>query len=176
MVKVGPSANYRVRVRPYVWDDPGRPELVEGIIDLSLQLYVSITFVPDVSDLAPPWTGDGLPPIDQGLSTPAQARLYQALTASYVVTPHETLAGTSERFTFTWPGDEPGDPTTVFYVTPAEFDRYAADLVALSDVAGSLHSAVTVDQVRDHEVIQFVESRIVDSPWLLPRDRAMLGR
>ena len=61
-------------------------------------------------------------------------------------------------------------------MSPAEFDRYAADLAALSEVAGALHSSVTVDQVRDYPVIAFVESRIVDSPWLRPRDRAMLGR
>jgi hypothetical protein len=176
MVKVGPSANYRVRVRPYAWDNPAQAELFDGVVDLSLQLYIPIMFVPDVSAVAPPWTADALPPLGERLSTPEQARLSQALTASYVVTPNERLADRTERFTFTWPDEPSADPTTVFYVAPAEFDRYAADLDALADVAGALHSSVTVDQVRDRDVIQFVERRIVDSPWLLPRDAALLER
>src|SRR6266508_5442768 len=130
MVKVGPSANYYVRVRPYEWNspssDPDRLALFADIVHVSLHYTVGVTFVPDVTALAPPWTVAALPPPGERIRTVEQARLAEAMTSSYVVTPNRALAGSTE--TFAWsPDEEKATPTTVFYVSPAEFERYAAD-------------------------------------------------
>jgi hypothetical protein len=177
MVKVGPSANYYVRVRPAAWEDPdGDPALFAGIFHVDLQYLVGITFVPDVSDLAPPWTGASLPPSDEPVRTAGEARLSEALSSRYLVTPHPTLAGTTEQFS--WSFDGPADePKTVFFVPPPEFDRYLGELDELSEEAGGVHSTVKVDDIRDrYEVIRFIERRILDSPFLLRQHAAMLER
>jgi hypothetical protein len=86
MVKVGPSANYYVRVRPSAWNspspDPARLALYAGIFHVSLQYTVGVTFVPDVSALAPPWTVDALPAPGERIGTVEQARLAEVLASS----------------------------------------------------------------------------------------------
>jgi hypothetical protein len=69
----------------------------------------------------------------------------------------------------------------VFYVTAAEFARYAADLTGLTEVAGRLYSGRLysdrrVSELRGHEVITFIERRVVASPRLDPRHAALLGQ
>lgn len=176
MTKVGPSANYYVRALPQAWDeDPDDAPYFDGIYSLDLNLTVGIAFVPDVSRHAPPWSAD-LMSADQVVGTPDQARLYTAMTSRYTVTPNARLAGTDE--TFTWLVPEMPEPVrrAVFYVTGDEFSRYTADIAALSESIGGVHSFVRVDQLRDHEVIRFVERRIVASPLLSPEHAWLLGR
>jgi hypothetical protein len=153
MVKVGPSANFYARARAQAWDEePEDAPHFAGIHRLDLHLTVHIAFVPD------------------------DARLFTALTTAYTVTPNERLAGTDEGFVWRTP-DVPEDlRRAVFYVTPAEFARYVGDVAAMSETLGGLRTFVRVDGLRDHEVIRFVEHRILDSPFLRPEQAAMLER
>jgi hypothetical protein len=176
MVKVGPSANYYVRARAQAWEqDPAEAPFFDGIYRLDLHMNIGIAFVPDVSHLAPPWSGD-LMPAEQIIRTPDQARLYTALVNTYTVTPNQRLAGTDEAFTWLSPDVPEELYGAVFYVTAEEFSDYTADIAALSETIGGLRTFVRVDTLRDHEVIRFVERRIVDSPLLLPRHAARLAR
>jgi hypothetical protein len=173
-VKVGPSSNYLVRVLREEWERPDRPELYRDVFEVTLNHAVTVMFVPDVSAVAPPWDAGRLPAGLDDLATVEEARLASVLFSSYAVTPNADLAGTVERLTSP-PGD--GDPALVRYVTPAEFERYLADLDRLNHVAGSLHQVtLRVDDLRDHEVIQFLEREVVAAPWLRAADARMLGR
>jgi hypothetical protein len=175
-VKISPSANYYVQAHPQAWEeDPDDAPLFDGIYGLDLHLNVGIAFVPEVSHLAPPWSGD-LMPAEQIIRTADQARLFTALTTVYTVTPNARLAGTDD--TFTWLAPEIPDELrrAVFYVTADEFGRYTADIATLSEFVGGLRTFVRVDQLRDYEVIRFVERRIVESPLLQPEDAWWLGR
>jgi hypothetical protein len=175
-MKVSPRADYPVRVIPQAWEEvASRAGLYEGIFTVTLNHTVDVTFVPDVSAVAPQWDSRFLPASFDEVATVEQARVSTALVASYVVTPNETLAGTQERFV--WPPDGgPDAAVVVFYVTSAEFARYAEDLDRLSGIVGSLYPDKTVSDLRDYEVVGFLERRVVASPLLDPGHATMLCR
>ena len=175
-MKVGSSANYNVRVRARAWDETAeQAALYDGIYTVDLNEVVSISFVPDA---ARPWSVDDLPADIADFTTAAQVRVLELLSAPYSVTPDHGRAGTQEQldWPFDWP--DPGEPPrpTIFYVSPDEFARYAADLDALSRIAGSVHSVVRRIDVADHDVVRFIESRILESPLLTPASAGALGR
>ena len=173
-MKVSPRTDYPVRVVAQEWDeDPAAAQLYRGVYAMVLNHVVEVVFVPDVSGVAPPWDGRQLPPSLDQVSTVEQARLSAALLASYAVTPNDTYAGEIARFR--WPPDaEAGG--VVRYVTAADFDRYAEDLVRLSGIVGNRFPDKTVSDLRGYEVVRFVETAVVAAPWLRPADAAMLGR
>ena len=186
-MKVGSDANYNVRVFPRGWGEPeGRRPLYDGMYTFGLNQVVEVAFIPRVSAAGPPWSIDDLPAEIEEFITPEQVRILEVLTAAYSVTPDEDRAGTVEQveWPFEWPPDydlfyEPGDPKptpTVFFVTDEEWARLAADLEALTEIAGSVHSTVRRDKVADHEAITFIDRRILDSPWLTANDAASVGR
>jgi hypothetical protein len=171
-VKVSPTANYTVRVLRQEWEEtPEAAHLYAGIFAVALNYTVDVSFVPDVSSLAPPWNSRALPGNLDEVTTPEQARLATALLSSYVVTPNEALAGTEERFTW-----EPDTRGVIFYVTPEEFDHYSGDLGTLIDPAGRLYSEARVADLRGHDVIAFLERRVVGSSLLAPEHADMLGQ
>jgi hypothetical protein len=178
-MKISPSANYSVRVRPREWEEP--PETAayyRGILAVALNHLVDITFVPDTSRIAPPWDYRMLPDDIDTVDTPELARLAAALFSSYVVTPNDRLAGSTE--VFDWPapaGMEDMDTRgVIFYVTAEEFARFATELDQLTEIADDLYSRVQVDDVRDREVIAFIERRVVASPLLKPSHAEVLGQ
>ncbi|ROO62080.1 hypothetical protein EDC02_4049 [Micromonospora sp. Llam0] len=167
-MKIKPSANFYVRVRRREWEEePPASPVYNGMFTVTLNFTVPVAFVPEIAS-APPWTDASLPPDLVEPATAEQARLIEALTADYVVTPNGALAGTEEPFLRPTDDGGPDLPTVVFYVTGAEFARYADDLDQLSEVAGDLHSFARIADLREHEVIAFIERRIVPSPMLLP--------
>jgi hypothetical protein len=169
-MKVSPTADYTVRVLRQEQEEssPAAP-LYAGIFAVALNHLVTVTFVPDVSAAAPPWDPSQLPADLDAVATAERARLAVALLSSYVVTPNDARAGTEDAMQ----GDDSG---VVFYVTAAEFARYAADLTGLTEVAGRLYSDRRVSELRGHEVITFIERRVVASPRLDPRHAALLGQ
>jgi hypothetical protein len=174
-MKVGPSTNYSVGVWRAEWEEPNdNAPLYHGIFEVELQHSVRISFVPDVSSVAPPWDSRRLPDNIDTIDTVELARLATALLSSYVVTPNEKLAGSEEQIGWRDPGPE-DEPTVVFYVTAGEFAGYVAELDNLTDIASNLHVRPRIDDLRDREVVAFVERRIVASPLLKPRHAKMLG-
>jgi hypothetical protein len=176
-MKPNPRADYPVGVREESWEqsDSEAARLYEGIYTMTLNYRVDIAFVPDISAMAPPWDGHGLPANFDEIATVEHARYATALLGSYVVTPDATRIGDVVRFRF--PADEPrADDTLVRYVDPGDFARYLADLKALTKIVGSIYPNRTVVDLRDYEVIRFVEAEIVGAPWFGPADAAWLGR
>jgi hypothetical protein len=176
-VKITPSADYYVGVEPKEWEaeEFARP-LYAGIIEVLLHYAVSITFIPDISSVAPPWDApvDPAPLDDQ--TPPTQVRLYEALTSAYAVTPNDSLAGTEQQFL--WPPD--ADPryntSTVFFVTATQFAKYSDDLVQLSEFATGLRSFTRLSELPAYDVLDFLEQRVLASAWLNPLHAASLGR
>ncbi|WP_433412948.1 hypothetical protein ACQP1V_27300 [Microtetraspora malaysiensis] len=52
----------------------------------------------------------------------------------------------------------------------------SGELEELSDTAGRLHSFVRRSDVTEHEVVRFIERRILDSPLLTPGSARSIGR
>jgi hypothetical protein len=177
-MKVGPKVNYPVGVRPQEWDEPNEnAPLYRGIYAVTLNYTVDIAFVPDISAIAPPWDRRMLPDNIDTIDTPEMARLATALFSSYVVTPNDRMAGAEDRINRKPPpGMEHVDTSgVVFYVTAEEFARFATQLDDLVEIASDRHPGVRVEDLRDREVIAFIERRVVASPLLQPADAEMLG-
>ena len=81
-MKISPSANYWVNVRPDTWD-------VEAP---HTEFYATIHDVPR------PWDFATLPPTFDRVDTVQQARLSRLLKATYIVASDETRAGAVEKF------------------------------------------------------------------------------
>ncbi len=165
-MKIGNPANYYVRVRRESWEQPEAAEAFAGVITVDLNRLLSITFVPDVSAVAPPWSGRTLPEAVEAF-TPADARVDAVLGTDWAVTPNAGLAGTAEQV---------GGDTTVLYVSPEAFQRLAADLAELTGVAGAVQSTVRRDEVADRPAIRFIEENVLTSPLLDPRHAGIVGR
>jgi hypothetical protein len=175
-MKPAPQQDYPVRAGREAWEHDTRRELYAGIFTLELNHTVQVTFLPDVSRYAPPWSDRLLPNDVDEVSTVDEARLATGLLANYLVTPNPALAGTGERFTLT-SGDGSGSHSgVVFYVTPEEFARYRAELERYDDYDDGWDSDATVSQLRRYAVIRFVEREVVASPLLDPYDAMILGR
>jgi hypothetical protein len=176
-MKVSPKADFPIQVIPEVEEREGLVEgLFEGIFRAVLNHTVDVVFVPDVSAVAPPWDYHTLPGSLDGLTTVEQARIVTAFTSPYLVTPNVELAGTVERVEWSADGEPEGSQSVVFYVMPAEFDRYAAELERLSELVFSKWPKERASDLRRFEVVLFLERKVVDSGWLDPEDAAMLGR
>ncbi|MBX6357384.1 MAG: hypothetical protein IRZ05_16215 [Micromonosporaceae bacterium] len=167
-MKISPSADYYVRVRPQEWDavPASVAPLYAGIFEVDLNYLVDVAFVPDLSSVAPPWDFSRLPANIDEITTAEQARLATVFTSSYAVTPNDRLAGTQEAV----------DDCVVFYVSTRDFSSYAKELERLAELAGSVHSMVRVSQLRGHQVIEFIEHGIVASGRLSPAHAAELGQ
>lgn len=167
-MKLSPSADYYVRVRPQEWDvvPPEVAPLYAGIVEVDLNAVVDVAFVPDLAAVAPPWDFSRLPANVDEITTPEQARLVTVFTSSYVVTPNDDLAGTQEAL----------DDCVVFYVSAHDFTGYAEELGRLAQLAGGRHLTVRVSHVRHHRVIGYIEQGIVASRWLSPAHAAALGQ
>ena len=177
-MKVGSSPNYHVRVRARSWDEPAeKAELYDGLYTVDLNEVVSLSFVPSPA-AARPWSVHDLPADIADFTSADQVRLFELLTSPYSVVPDQARAGTEEQFD--WPFDWPDTGTpprpTIFYVTPEAFAGLAADLDALSDIAGNVHSVVRRADVVDHGVVRFIEDRILSSPLLTPESAHAVGR
>ncbi|MFC4145228.1 hypothetical protein ACFO0M_03065 [Micromonospora mangrovi] len=177
-MKIGNPANYYVRVRARSWDEePEQAALYEGMYSFDLNQLVRVSFVPAVT--APrPWSLDDVPTDISDFTTAQQARVHELLLTDYSVTPDDERAGTADQFDwpFEWTDPATRPRPTVFYVTADEFDRLSSDLEELSDVAGELHSFVRRSEVLEHEVVRFIERRILDSPLLTPDSANSIGR
>jgi hypothetical protein len=176
-VKITPSADYYVGVKLKEWEvESFAKPLYAGIIDVLLHYAVSITFIPDLSTVAPPWDAPFDPPPLDERTPPEEVRLYEALTAIYGVTPNDPRAGTEERFVWPPDGDPRFDTSTIFFVTAAQFTRYSDDLVQLSEIATGLRSFTRLSALPDFDVLHFLEHRILASAWLNPRHAHSLCR
>ncbi|MEU5879751.1 hypothetical protein [Spirillospora sp. NPDC047279] len=176
-MKPRPLADFPVKVFSESTEkEPETAHLYAGIFNVTLNHTTRLVFVPDLSPVAPPWRSGILPENYDDIATVREARLAAALKGFYVVTPNAEHAGTEEPLPdFPDPdGMVISPPGTVFYVAHAEFDRYQSELAVLEDLPGFVSGQVS--ELRDHQVITFIERRILDSAWLKPYDAHILGR
>jgi hypothetical protein len=175
-VKTSPTADYPVQVLRQEWEEePSPAHLYAGAFAVTLNYLVHVAFIKDVSAVAPPWDVGWLSKLSEESMTAEQAQVVAALSASYVVTPNEELAGTDDGFT--WPADGgPEADIAVFYVAPEEYVAYASDLDALTEIVSDAYPDKRVSDLRDYGVIDFIERRVVASPRLRQRHAVLLGQ
>ena len=168
-MKIGNSPNYLIQVFPaYTDGDPQRAVLYDGMYSVTLNGAMEVTFVPEAPLAAPPWPADQVPPEDS-LTTPEQMRWYQLITGSCVVTPSAARAGHAESM------GPPDQPVPVFFVAPAEFATFTAELAGLEDLIDQ-GARPRRDEVLDRAVIRYIDRTVLGSPLLDPMSRTIAGR
>lgn len=178
--------DFRISVQQERWEvDPAESHLYEGIYTVLLNTLVSISFVPDVSRIAPPWDVHEIADRDP-VTTDLDARLLTALTSEYTVTPGTKPSGGEDRIPLL-PGDlppwleesaGPGDRSevgTVWYVGADEWPGLAAELADL-DSRTSLVRFVRHSELGSTYLGRFLDDRFLRSPHLAPEHRRILGR
>lgn len=178
-MKTSPRADHLVGVRPLAWEVPAVARYVEGVVEMTLNGVVTITFVPDVSAWAPPFDAAMLPDDLDAVGSVRDARLAAVSLADYVVTPHATLHGTWQQLPPRPGPGRPGDPdrhpgAVVLWVDPVQFAAASADLVTLSERLGGRHPDVPVSALRRHPAVRLVESAVLTSPAFSDADRRWL--
>jgi hypothetical protein len=187
MTKLVYDADFRLYVYPEMreYDESERPYF-EGIYLVPLNSHAQIYFVPDVSDVCPPWTREAIADIGR-ISSERDARIFQVLTSEYSVTPNARLAGTEEvvrLLTRVEPPDpdpwaaEPKLPThgVVWYVAPDEWRSLHAELEQLNEVAHSEVSSVRFSQIDGTRLARFLEERFLPSGKVALRHLRTLRR
>lgn len=175
-MKISPSANYWVSVRPEEWDiESSASRYFAGIFVVRLNFAVTVAFVPDITDLPRPWDFSALPEFLDEAASAQQARLSRLLLAGHTVTPDDARAGTTDEFVWSEPSrrDYRG---VVHHVTAADFAHYSAELAQLSEIVGGIRPQKRVAELRGYDVVGFIERAIVATPLLSPEDAAELGR
>ena len=96
MTKHNYPEDFRVYVRPEMWEhDAPESQFFARIYTVTLNTHVDLPFVPDVSDVCPPWNAD-LVPNGEEVASELEACVYQVLMSPYSVTPNARLAGQEE--------------------------------------------------------------------------------
>ena len=165
-MKLGSRPDYFVQVFR-ADDDPA--EWYEDVFTVKLNGPLTITFVPYVDQDPPPWPADRDGPLDRPAS-PNEARWLELVTSGYGVTPSTDRASRIEQV------GPPDLRSTIFYVTPAEFDRFLPELHELAEQTDDVVSSPTRAQVLDRAVVRFIDETILDSPHLRWHHADLVGR
>ncbi|MEU1208637.1 hypothetical protein [Nocardia sp. NPDC005825] len=176
-----PEADFRVYVTPE-WGEVDvaeeERELFHGVYSVNLNDHIDIRFVPDVSEVAPPWGihvfGENHP-----IATPMRARVWSLRTAwDYCVTPNVNLAGTEEQIPLLeYEPCEPGDPTTttLWYVGTPEWTALENQLSDLVERTGRYH-VVRFSELGQSPLARFLNERFLPSNHLTDRTLEILCR
>lgn len=177
-MKLSPQADYPIRVvaEAAQWEGPTQ-RLFDGIYEVCLNYRVCVSFVPQVSAAAPSWDYLTVAEDLSAITTAEQARHASVMLGRYAVTPNESLAGTQERVAVPETANIPARTNVVWYVTSAEFDRYAAELAQLSEQTTHTRApAGRLTQLRGLAVVRFLDERVAASPALRSADAKLLGK
>jgi hypothetical protein len=191
-MKPSQDRDFAVNVRHQVREeDPAVAAYYQGVYGMTLNRLVTIVFVPAFSRGPGTWPPVLPDDLDQ-VGSAQDARRFSVALADYAVTPDEARAGTEEVLppqpAVGGGGDSPGGgetgggedsleprPAVVFFVSPAEFDAFTAELEALEDRAPGVHDVVRVPEIEGLEVVKFLRSRVLASPHVAPEHRRVLG-
>jgi hypothetical protein len=186
MTKLTNEADFRIYVHPERWEyEAPEAEFFDGIYSVALNSHVRLSFVPDVSEICPPWSRDVLP--DEHISSERDARLVQILTTRYSVTPNARLAGTDEVIQLASGNPPPGlDPVgaelsgprygTVWYVAPDDWQPLMDELEHLMEEAYSDVHSVRFSQIAETRLARFLEERFLPSGKLSAMHLEVLRR
>jgi hypothetical protein len=167
-VKTSPRADFPVYVRRQDYEEePSHQRFFSGILVVSLNYVVDVSFVPAFEKRQWPWPPQFIDPIE---STDA-ARYSSIAIANLVVMPSDDLSGREEVIRYPDCSD-----TVVFYVADAEFSLYVCELTSLAQQQTSRFEAPNVSSIEHLKVGKFLVSRIASSTLLNEHDKGMLGR
>lgn len=115
--------------------------LYEGVFALTLNGALSVIVTPEFQ-----LSGE----VDETLvNSPQEARMLSTLTADYVVTPNDELAGTHQVFHTSETSPISGEempPRVTFYVTNAEFATLQIELAEMNENSPWVNPGVDIDE------------------------------
>lgn len=177
-MKVPNVRDLLVYAQPLRWaiasDDP---ELLSGAHMLTLNSHIEIRFVPEVSELAPPWDALDFDPATNIESRP-QARVWATRTSDYTVTPNSRLAGTAERIPLLPPANrltEDSDRGVVWYVDTRRWAVLTLELEHLCENTNPFGHFVALSALTGTHLWHFLTERFITSDFLA-RDTAEMLR
>jgi uncharacterized protein YjbI with pentapeptide repeats len=163
-----------VDVNRDIWFGTDPSQQFDAGFRVRLNGAVTVEFIPDIQRDASAWWDTVLDqdPLPDALA----ARRLSVLLAAYVVTPNAARAGQQELFADGAPAAQATPDAQLahlFYVSPAAFARYEAELAALADATGETQAAHSLGTLRDRAFIALLRERVI--PAFTPTDRQALG-
>ncbi|MFG1791239.1 hypothetical protein [Nocardia sp. NPDC049149] len=145
------------------------PDLLQGGYVVGLNRRVEISFVPDASDVAPPWPVHEYNP-DDPIKSAREARAWAVRVSDYSVTPNPRLDGTAEKIPLlprqsTGPDDDP-ELGVVWYVGAAEWEALTAELQDLREHTNPFGDFVRFSELADTHLWRFLTRRFLTSNLL----------
>jgi hypothetical protein len=188
MTKLTNDSDFRIYVRPQIRERQApESQFFAGIYTVTLNTFVDISFIPDVSDFCPPWREDLVPNGEEATSE-LEARVFQALISEYSVTPNMHLAGRIDVVQL--PAQRPPDPELdpwwedyvgpqygkIWYLAADDWQPLYDELDGLWEVAYSDVHSVRLSQMANTRLGRFLEDRFLPSGRLSERHLQILGR
>lgn len=178
-MKPTPKYDFPIRVRQEGWEhDRDDQPCYDGIFLVTLNFTVDLRFVPDFARGHGPWPPLVVPP--EAPLTPRLARVLLAESTDYAITPDRERAGEEEQLIRTVQDQFSGVletyPSTIFYVTPAQFAAFQQELLPLTDLSHNLYAGQPVSTLQDRAFVQFILEHVIRSARFQPYHRRMLGR
>jgi hypothetical protein len=168
-VKEFPNPNYSLKVMDLVTENinaPGLVRFIEGGWDLTLNNFVSITFLPylPISPWPPPHPDD----FDAASDRDGAYRVLFAKSA-IVVTPTDGRERTEDVVSHI------GEPETVFWVSNDRYARLETDLLRLARLPGARGvDGPRLDSYPDGELKRFIREDLGRATALSEYDRKIL--
>ncbi|MFF0493966.1 hypothetical protein ACFYTQ_33525 [Nocardia sp. NPDC004068] len=160
--------------RAYAVDNPSflRTAYVLGLND-----RIEIGFVPDVSDIVPPWPAHEDSDFPQ---SEREARVWALRVSDYSVTPNSRFAGTSEKIALLpRQSAEPRDEAefgVVWFVGTSEWEGIAAELGDLCGRTSPFGDFIRFSKLAGTHLHRFLEERFLSSSLLASETVDVLRR
>ncbi|MFI1916114.1 hypothetical protein [Nocardia sp. NPDC020380] len=167
-MKVPNDRDFRIHVERLSWSvDVDNPELFDRVYILVLNSRIEIRFVPDVSEIAPPWSYSGLRN-DDPIATESNAWLWALLTSEYSATPNPERAGSVDVVSLLpyEPIDGDSNSGVVWFVTPQQWADIEAELIDLLGRTDRYNNFVRLSDVQDMHLGRFLEREFFHSDQL----------
>ncbi|MFI1916805.1 hypothetical protein [Nocardia sp. NPDC020380] len=145
------------------------PELLRGGYVVGLNSRIYVRFIPDMSEVAPPWLTYKFEK-DIPIETRSAALVWALRVSDYSVTSNSKLAGTTEKipllpYEFTKPDADP-DLGVVWYVDTAEWSALTVELENLCERTSPFGSFVSLSELTGTHLWRFLTANFLASDML----------
>ncbi len=131
----------------------------EGLYMADIDTHTTIAFIPAFTRTAENWPPT-LPANIDNVQNSEEARRWTAALAACVVTPDPLRAGQQETIFATRDLDGKVRPTLIFYITPAQFETFSAELEQVAERTYGVHNYVYLHQLNEMSWVQFITTHL----------------